>query len=104
MYAFLADMYVDCIYDMHNGINLESKFFTISLFKKTKNQVYVLAMRLTTWETDAAKQKEMFDKVVSETIQPHLLKIEDQMSKNGSGFLVGNAVGLNLITVKHSSY
>ena len=49
-------------------------------------------MRLTTWETDAAKQKEMFDKVVSETIQPHLLKIEDQMTKNGSGFLVGNAV------------
>jgi len=67
------------------------KIATIFFIEKT-TKFTVIAMRSTTWETDAAKQKEMFDKVVSETIQPHLLKIEDQMTKNGSGFLVGNAV------------
>ena len=52
-------------------------------------------MRLTSLETgDPAKQKEMVDKVVSETIQPHLPKIEEQLMKNGSGFLVGKAVNI----------
>jgi hypothetical protein len=34
----------------------------------------------------------VFDKVNEEMIQPHAKKIEEFLIKNGSGFLVGNAV------------
>nr|QBM06412.1 glutathione S-transferase sigma2 isoform a [Daphnia magna] len=63
-----ADMYVDCIYDMHG------------------------TMRTPTWETDPVKQKELFDKVNEETIQPHLEKVEQHIIKNGSGHLVGQGL------------
>ena len=49
-------------------------------------------MRAATWEKDPEKQKELFDKVNEELIQPHVEKIEKHMTENGTGFLVGNAV------------
>ena len=49
-------------------------------------------MRPAVWESDAIKQKELFDSYNQETIQPHLEKIEKQLEKNGSGYLVGNEV------------
>jgi len=49
-------------------------------------------MRTPTWETDPVKQKELFDKVNQETIQPHLEKVEQHLAKNGSGHLVGQEV------------
>lgn len=51
-------------------------------------------MRTPTWETDPVKQKELFDKVNEETIQPHLEKVEQHIIKNGSGHLVGQGVGV----------
>lgn len=51
-------------------------------------------MRTPTWEADSVKQKELFDKVNEETIQPHLEKIEQHMHKNGSGYLVGQGVSV----------
>jgi hypothetical protein len=49
-------------------------------------------MRTPTWEADPEKQKELFDKVNQETIQPHLEKVEQHLIKNGSGHLVGKEV------------
>jgi hypothetical protein len=49
-------------------------------------------MRTPTWETDPVKQKELFDKVNQDTIQPHLEKVEQHLVKNGSGHLVGQGV------------
>ena len=49
-------------------------------------------MRPAVWESDAIKQKELFDSYNQETIQPHLKKIEKQLEENGSGYLVGNEV------------
>ena len=51
-------------------------------------------MRTATWETDPEKQKELFDKVNQDTIQPHLQKVEQHLIKNGSGHLVGQGVSL----------
>ncbi len=45
-----------------------------------------------TWEEDPVKQKELFDKVNQDTIQPHLEKVEQHLVKNGSGYLVGQGV------------
>jgi glutathione S-transferase len=45
-----------------------------------------------TWETDPVKQKELFDKVNQDTIQPHLEKVEQHLVKNGGGHLVGQGV------------
>lgn len=53
-------------------------------------------MRTATWEKDPDKQKELFDKVNQDLIQPHLEKVEKQMLENGTGFLVGNAVSFYL--------
>lgn len=63
-----ADMYVDCIYDLHG------------------------ATRAATWEKDPVKQKELFDKVNEDLIQPHVERVEKHMTENGTGFLVGNAI------------
>lgn len=49
-------------------------------------------MRPVAREKDPEKQQEVFDKVNEEMIQPHAKKIEEFLIKNGSGFLVGNAV------------
>lgn len=49
-------------------------------------------MRTATWEKDAEKQKELFDKVNQETIQPHLEKVEQHLVKNGGVHLVGQGV------------
>lgn len=49
-------------------------------------------MRPVAREKDPEKQQGIFDKVNEEMIQPHAKKIEDILVKNGSGFLVGNAV------------
>ena len=49
-------------------------------------------MRPAVWESDAIKQKELFDSYNQETIQPHLKKIEKQLEENDSGYLVGNEV------------
>ena len=49
-------------------------------------------MRTPTWETDPEKQKELFDKVNQDTIQPHIEKVEQHIVKNGSGHLVGQGV------------
>ncbi|XP_046646250.1 glutathione S-transferase 1-like [Daphnia pulicaria] len=63
-----ADMFIDCVYDLHAG------------------------MRPVAREKDPEKQQEIFDKVNEEMIQPHAKKIEEILIKNGSGFLVGNAL------------
>nr|QNM80586.1 glutathione S-transferase sigma1 [Daphnia pulex] len=73
-----ADMYVDCIYDLHG------------------------AMRTPTWETDPVKQKELFDKVNQDTIQPHLEKVEQHLVKNGGGHLVGQ--GLTWADIAYYAY
>jgi hypothetical protein len=52
-------------------------------------------MRPVAREKDPEKQQEIFDKVNEEMIQPHAKKIEGILIKNGSGFLVGNAVRIN---------
>ena len=44
------------------------------------------------WESDPIKQREMFDLVISQKILPHLIKIEEQLEKNGSGYLVGRTL------------
>jgi len=59
-------------------------------------------MRPAVWESDAIKQKELFNSYNQETIQPHLKKIEQQLEENGSGYLVGNEVETYLIlTIKY---
>nr|CAH0109013.1 unnamed protein product [Daphnia galeata] len=73
-----ADMYVDCIYDLHNA--------TVEA----------------TWETDPEKQKELFDKVKQETILPHLEKVEQHLIKNGNGHLVGQ--GLTWADIAYYAY
>ena len=49
-------------------------------------------MRPAVWESDADKQKQLFDAYNKETIQPHLKKIEEQLEANGSNYLVGSEV------------
>lgn len=46
-------------------------------------------------EQDPDKKKELFLKYNTETIQPHLTKIEEHLTKNGTGFLVGDAVSVD---------
>jgi hypothetical protein len=41
---------------------------------------------------DLEKQQELFDEINQEMIQPHAQGIEQLLFKNGSGYLVGNAV------------
>lgn len=41
---------------------------------------------------DLEKQQELFDEINQEMIQPHAQGIEQLLLKNGSGYLVGNAV------------
>lgn len=53
---------------------------------------FVSATRAATWEKDPVKQKELFDKVNEDLIQPHVERVEKHMTENGTGFLVGNAV------------
>lgn len=53
-------------------------------------------MSSATWETDAAKQKELFDVFNQEKLQPHVKKIEQHLIKNGNGHLVGCEVSFNL--------
>ena len=52
-------------------------------------------MRPVVVENDADKKKELFLKYNSETIQPHLQKIEAQLVKNGTGYIVGNSVNFD---------
>ena len=68
-----------------------------SNFKNVKRLDFVTynkhaGMRPVAREKDPEKQQEVFDKVNVEMIQPHAKKIEEFLIKNGSGFLVGNAV------------
>ena len=48
-----------------------------------------------TWESDLIKQQEMFNKIITQKILPHLKKIEKQLAQNGSGYLVGQSVRLH---------
>ncbi len=54
--------------------------------------LFIIGMRPYAVENDPDKKKEIFSKYNSESIQPHLQKIEAHLIKNGTGFLVGNAV------------
>nr|QNM80587.1 glutathione S-transferase sigma 2 [Daphnia pulex] len=63
-----ADMYVDCIYDLISG---------------TRPIIH---------ESDKEKQKEILQKFLKETVNPHLEKLEQQLIKNGTGFLVGKSI------------
>ena len=47
---------------------------------------------MATWEKDDAKQKELFEKSHQENLKPHVEKVEAHLVKNGTGYLVGNAV------------
>ncbi len=53
---------------------------------------YVIGMKPIIMENDPDKKKELFLKYNTETIQPHLQKIEAHLVKNGTGFLVGDSV------------
>jgi glutathione S-transferase len=86
-----ADMYCDCVYDLHNGIHFTT-FFHSALRIKFNYFCNKTATVDATWETDPVKQKELFDKVNQDTIQPHLEKVEQHLVKNGSGHLVGQGV------------
>ncbi|XP_057368614.1 glutathione S-transferase 1-like [Daphnia carinata] len=61
----LADMYADNIGDLMTG------------------------MRPAFLEKDAEKQKELYEKFMTETIATHVAIVEKQLEKNGTGHLVG---------------
>lgn len=60
-------------------------------------------MRPVAREKDPEKQQEVFDKVNEETIQPHAKKIEQFLVQNGTGFLVGNAVGIVHLKIRYET-
>lgn len=49
-------------------------------------------MRPAFLEKDADKQKELYEKFMTETIGTHVAFIEKQLEKNGTGHLVGKEV------------
>lgn len=58
-------------------------------------------MRTATWEQDAVKQKEIFDKTVQDSVLPHVQRVEQHIIKNGSGHLVGQGVSLYPLHTKN---
>ena len=49
-------------------------------------------------EKDDVKVKEMADKFLSDNLAPHVLLVEKQLKANGTGYLVGSGVSINLST------
>lgn len=43
-------------------------------------------------EKDAEKQKELYQKFMTDTVGPHAAIIEKNLEKNNTGFLVGDQV------------
>jgi len=86
-----ADMYVDCIYDLQGGNSIYFPIYSISNEIKSFNCLKT-EMGSATWESDPIKQQEMFNKIITQKILPHLKKIEEQLVQNGSGYLVGQSV------------
>jgi len=66
-----ADMYVDCAMDLAAGTRP---------FRK---------------DNDLEKKKELFEKYYQDSVKSHLGKIEEHLTKNGTGFLVGKAVSIH---------
>lgn len=52
----------------------------------------LLGMRPAFLEKDADKQKELYEKFMTETVGTHVAFIEKQLEKNGTGHLVGKEV------------
>lgn len=51
-------------------------------------------MRPAFLEKDAEKQKELYQKFMTDTVGPHVAIIEKHLEKNGTGFLVGSEVSV----------
>jgi hypothetical protein len=49
-------------------------------------------MRTVIWEKDEVVQKENFDKLYPQFLEPNLIKIEADLVKNGTRYLVGDSV------------
>lgn len=54
--------------------------------------VLLSGMRPAFLEKDADKQKELYEKFMTETVGPHVALVEKQLEKNGTGHLVGKEV------------
>ena len=52
-------------------------------------------MRPAFLEKDPEKKKEAYQKMMTETIIPHIALVEKHLVKNGTGCLVGNEVGFS---------
>ncbi len=51
-------------------------------------------MRPAFLEKDAEKQKELYQKFLTDNIAPHVAIVEKHLEKNGTGYLVGSEVGV----------
>lgn len=52
----------------------------------------MIGMRPAFLEKDAEKQKELYQKFMTENVGPHAATVEKQLEKNNTGFLVGDQV------------
>ena len=96
----LSNMYVDHIEDLMSG-----KWYTMSFcWWKHTNLVFLslVGMRpmimVILHEKDDAKLKELADKYLTDNLAPHVSLVEKQLKANGTGYLVGSGVSINLST------
>ena len=54
------------------------------------------ALRPAVLEVDPEKQKELYQNFMQNTIAPHVAIIEKKLEENGTGFLVGSEVHIEL--------
>ena len=91
-----ADMYVDCIEDLISCKYDQLEFYLQSVLKSRGNFQFfwqlIAALRPAVFESDESKKKEMMAKINAETVQPHLAKIEQRLTNNDTGYLVGKSV------------
>jgi len=58
------------------------------------NLIDILEMRPVIWEKDDVVQKENFDQLYPQFLEPNLVQIEADLVKNGTGYLVGDSVNM----------
>jgi hypothetical protein len=56
-------------------------------------------MRPAFLEKDADKQKELYQKFMTDNVAPHVAIVEKQLETNGSGHLVGKEVNLIILNI-----
>ena len=54
-------------------------------------------------DKDESKRKEGFMKFNTDNLQLHLIKVEKHLTKNGTGFLVGDSVYITLIKCSYNN-